>query len=123
MLKYDMDQLLRWRRTCGFKQKELDHFHATCRRFQEQGAPDDGSILLSEVLEVLAALDQVPTAESERRELSTALMRVDRKKCGRLAFEELLLLLRHLMSRKRKAWTDDAKKARAEMGLDKSLEM
>merc|ERR1719420_1100552 len=97
--------LMEWRKKCGFLREEIQHFRETCDKFKEEDDPGDGSIKLEKVIKVLAELGRFggkfePLSDGERESLTRALLRVDREQKGRIGFEDLLLLLRHLRNRR-----------------------
>jgi hypothetical protein len=109
-----MKRLLDWREKCGFSESQLG---AIRHAFFENSDPYKGMQRDSSVLQALRLLNLLPPPEM-RGTLVRAIMRVDRQGKGTIAFEDFLLLVRHLENQ-RIITRSQTEKARAEVaGID-----
>jgi Ca2+-binding EF-hand superfamily protein len=132
MALHQQKKILLWRQTCGFSVQDVEHFRSVCQKFNQddreedaakdhEGALAEDGIDLDKIQEILAALKHVPKEDGDRQSLTRKLMRVDRQKSGRITFEELLLLMRHLHNCELQSRTQEESKIVAAVGLQNSV--
>lgn len=114
------NRVLQWRKTCGFSTQQVKTFREACRHYNKAGIySTEIHIALEDIIRVLTKLDKKPRSEEEVRMLEQAVMRVDDENRGKISFEEVLLLLRHVENYELRRRAVEEKQAAEDCGLSK----
>merc|ERR1719399_2161125 len=106
------ESILEWRATCGWLAEDMSFFHWVWSDYSD----NKDTVLLENILKVLSEIGYAP--HPHQKLLMDVLTRVDRGGTGRLHFQELLLLLRHLERKRLEALMKQEQKAAEDLSLD-----